>query len=77
MDLQARIEAIKRDNDRKKEEKNRIEGKLDSLKQQMKEQFDCDDIKQLQDKIVALKAQIAEQEADITDRIEKMENYGK
>lgn len=77
MDLQARIETIKRDNDRKKEEKNRIEGKLDSLKQQMKEQFNCDDIKQLQDKIVALKAQIAEQEADITDRIEKMENYGK
>ena len=77
MDLQARIETIKRDNDRKKEEKNRIEGKLDSLKQQMKEQFDCDDIKQLQDKIVTLKAQIAEQEADITDRIEKMENYGK
>lgn len=77
MDLQARIETIKRDNDRKKEEKNRIEGKLDSLKQQMKEQFDCDDVKQLQDKIVALKAQIAEQEADITDRIEKMENYGK
>ena len=37
MDLQARIETIKRDNDRKKEEKNRIEGKLDSLKQQMKE----------------------------------------
>lgn len=77
MDLQARIETIKRDNDRKKEEKNRIEGKLDSLKQQMKEQFGCDDIKQLQDKIVTLKAQIAEQEADITDRIEKMENYGK
>lgn len=77
MDLQARIETIKRDNDRKKEEKNRIEGKLDSLKQQMKEQFNCDDIKQLQDKIVALKTQIAEQETDITDRIEKMENYGK
>lgn len=77
MDLQARIETIKRDNDRKKEEKNRIEGKLDSLKQQMKEQFNCDDIKQLQYKIVALKTQIAEQETDITDRIEKMENYGK
>lgn len=75
MDLQTRLENIKRDNDRKKEEKNRIEGRLDSLKQQMKEQYQCETIEELKEKIDKLAPEIEAQEADIIERLEKMEQY--
>ncbi len=75
MDMQERIQKIQRENNQKKEEKNRIEGRLEALLQQAKEEFGVNTVEELEDKIKELEPQLVQQEQEINEKLEKMEAY--
>jgi seryl-tRNA synthetase len=75
MDMQERIQKIQRENNQKKEEKNRIEGRLEALLQQAKEEFGVNTVEELEDKIKEIEPQLVQQEQEINEKLEKMEAY--
>jgi len=75
MTLQERLEKLTRDNEQKKQEKNRLQGRLDGLMQQMKDEFGCDTIDELEDKVSELVPQISELERAIELQLAEMEAY--
>jgi seryl-tRNA synthetase len=75
MDMQERIQKIQRENNQKKEEKNRIEGRLEALLQQAKEEFGVNTVEELEDKIKEIEPQLVQQEQEINEKLEKMETY--
>jgi len=75
MTLQERLEKLTRDNEQKKQEKNRLQGRLDGLMQQMKDEFGCDTIDELEDKVNELVPQISELERAIELQLAEMEAY--
>jgi len=75
MDMQERIQKIQRENNQKKEEKNRIEGRLEALLQQAKEEFGVNTVEELEDKIKEIEPQLVQQEQEINEKLQKMEAY--
>lgn len=73
MELQERLERIKKVNEEKKAEKARLEGKLESLKEQMKKDFGCDTIEELEEKGRQLDKEIAEQRPILEAKLLEME----
>lgn len=75
MTLQERLEKLTRDNEQKKQEKNRLQGRLDGLMQQMKDDYGCDTVEELEAKIEELAPQITELESSIATQLTEMEAY--
>jgi len=75
MSLQERLQNIQQENNKKKEEKNRIEGKIEALRQQAKNEFGVDSIEELTKQLEELEPKLEEQKADIESKLEQMENY--
>lgn len=73
MDLKNRLEAIEKENNKLVQEKNRIEGRLDALKQQLIEKFKTDDVSELRLELERLKKESESMKAEIEVSIEKME----
>ena len=74
MGLKERLETIERQNNNLLQEKNRLEGRIEALKQQMMEDFGTDDVHELTHKLSELQSQMNQAEIDLTATIEKMEN---
>lgn len=64
-DLTEELEALKRKNEKEKQKKARLEGKLDILKSRM-EEYDCDTLAQLE-------ALLEKKKLDETQTLEKLE----
>lgn len=75
MTLQERLEKLTRDNEQKKQEKNRLQGRLDGLMQQMKDDYGCETVEELETKIEELAPQITELETSIATQLTEMEAY--
>lgn len=75
MTLQERLEKLTRDNEQKKQEKNRLQGRLDGLMQQMKDDYGCETVEELEAKIEELAPQITELESSIATQLTEMEAY--
>ena len=75
MTLQERLEKLTRDNEQKKQEKNRLQGRLDGLMQQMKDDYGCETVEELETKIEELAPQIIELETSIATQLTEMEAY--
>lgn len=75
MTLQERLEKLQRDNEAKKQERDRLQGRLDGLMQQMKEDYGCDTVEELEAKTAKLEPQIAELEEAIEAQLTEMEDY--
>lgn len=73
MELKERLEKIERENERLVREKNRLEGQIDALKLQMVKEFGTDDVKKLEEKLEAMKADAETMKAEILASVEKME----
>ena len=75
MTLQERLESIQKENSRKKEERNRIEGRIEALKQQAMQNFGVDTVEELQEKLKVLEPELEAKRKDIEEKLEQMENY--
>lgn len=75
MTLQERLDKLQKDNESKKQEKNRLQGRLDGLMQQMKDEFGCDTIEELDKKASELVPVISELETTIETQLAEMEAY--
>lgn len=75
MTLQERLDKLQKDNEQKKQEKNRLQGRLDGLMQQMKDEFGCDTVEELDKKASELVPVISELETTIETQLAEMEAY--
>jgi hypothetical protein len=75
MTLQERLQKIQSENARKKEEKNRIEGKIEALKQQAQKEFGVSEIEDLESLVKQLEPELEAKELEIKQALERMENY--
>lgn len=75
MTLQERLDKLQKDNESKKQEKNRLQGRLDGLTQQMKDEFGCDTVEELDKKASELVPVISELETTIETQLAEMEAY--
>lgn len=73
MELQERLERIKKVNEEKKAEKARLEGKLESLREQIKKDFDCDTIEELQKLDKEFMLEIERQKPILEEKLSEME----
>lgn len=70
-------EQIKKDLERKKQEKNRCEGRLEQLRQDLNKKLGCKDLNAAKKKISVLKKKIQKKSKDLEDSFNKLkEEYG-
>ena len=72
--MEKRLEEIKRLNEEKKNKKSRLEGKLETAKEQMKG-YSCDTIEQLNDLLKEKEEQLAKTKIEINNKLEILEHY--
>lgn len=75
MDLQERLLKIEEANLRKKDEKNRLEGRLEGLLQQAQDEFGTSDVKELEKKLENLEADLRTREEELEEKIKGLEEY--
>lgn len=70
--MKSRLEEIKRLNDEKKQQKSRLEGRLETLNEKMKE-LGCESIDQLKELISSKEKQLKEKQTILEEQIEELE----
>lgn len=75
MDLQERLLKIEEANLRKKDEKNRLEGRLEGLLQQAQDEFGTSDVKELEKKLENLEADLRTREEELEEKVKGLEEY--
>jgi len=73
MSLSDRLAEIERKNNNLLQEKNRLEGRIEALKQKLKSEFDTDNVEDLQQRLVEMKASTDKMQSELEASIEKME----
>lgn len=72
--MQSRLEEIKRINDEKKQQKSRLEGRLETLNEKLKE-YGCKDIEELKVLIERKEKELREKETSLEEKIKELEQY--
>ncbi len=65
---------LKKDIEESKVKKNQLQGKLQSLEEQLKEEFDCT-LKEVEEKIKELTSENEENQKELDQNIEKIREY--
>lgn len=60
--------------EKSKEEKNKLEGQIETLMKELKDEFDIKNIEEAEEEIEALLAEIEETESELEDKLNKLED---
>lgn len=72
--MEDRLQEIKRINDEKKQQKSRLEGRLESLNEKLKE-FDCSSIEDLEKLIEEKEKEVELNKVSLEEKIKELEDY--